>query len=62
MVGCAGTFTITAGTGRFQGVTGGGDFVLRSAIGQLQANLLSGDVTNIGLGLAVWQNLVLKLP
>ena len=62
MVGCAGTFTITAGTGRFQGVTGGGDFVLRSAIGQLQANLLSGDITNIGLGLAVWQNLVLKLP
>lgn len=62
MVGCVGTFTVTAGTGRFQGVTGGGDFVLRSAIGALQADFASGDVTTLGLGLALWPKLTLKLP
>ncbi len=60
--GCMGDFKITAGTGLFQGVTGGGDFALRSAIGELQADLGSGNVTSIGLGLAVWPKLVLKLP
>ena len=61
-VGCMGKFDLTAGTGRFQGVTGGGDFVLRTAIGTIRADLNSGEVTSIGLGLAVWPKLVLKLP
>ena len=60
--GCKGDFELLAGTGRFQGVSGGGEFVLRSAIGQLTADLISGDVDTIGLGLAAWPNLTVKLP
>jgi len=61
-VGCIGKFDLTAGTGRFQGVTGGGPFVLRSAIGQLRADMITGEVDSIGLGLASWPKLTLVLP
>lgn len=60
--GCKGDFELLAGTGPFQGVSGGGEFVLRSAIGKLTADLISGDVDSIGLGLAAWPNLTVKLP
>ncbi len=62
MVGCEGNFVLIGGTGRFQGVTGGGPMILRSALGSLTADLASGDVRSIGLGLAVWPDLTLKLP
>ena len=62
MQGCKGDFELLTGTGPFQGISGGGEFVMRSAIGQLTADLVSGDVDTIGLGLAVWQNLTVKLP
>ena len=61
-VGCIGKMELTAGTGRFQGVTGGGEFILRTAMGELRADLISGEVTSIGLGLALWPKLILKLP
>jgi len=60
--GCKGDFKFLAGTEKFQGVSGGGEFVLRSAIGKLTADLVSGDVNTIGLGLAAWPNLTVKLP
>ncbi len=62
MQGCKGDFELLAGTGPFQGISGGGEFIMRSAIGKLTADLISGDVDTIGLGLAVWPNLTVKLP
>ncbi len=62
MVGCKGNFVLTAGTGRFQGVSGGGAFVLRTAVGEIQADFVSGTVASIGLGLAAWPALTVKLP
>jgi hypothetical protein len=60
--GCIGKFDLTAGTGRFEGVTGGGPFALRSAISELRADLITGEVDSIGLGLASWPKLTLVLP
>ena len=60
-IGCIGKFDLTAGTGRFQGVTGGGPFILRSAIGELRADLITGEVDSIGLGLATWPKLTINL-
>lgn len=62
MIGCKGDFALVAGTGPFQGISGGGEFVLRSALGSLTADLITGDVDSIGLGLAAWPKLTVKLP
>jgi hypothetical protein len=58
-LGCKGDFELTAGTGPFQGVKGGGAFSMRTAIGELGADLQSGKLTSIGLGLAEWPSLTL---
>ena len=62
MEGCAGDFALVAGTGPFQGISGGGPFILRSAMGNITADLASGDVDTIGLGIAAWPLLTVKLP
>jgi len=59
--GCKGDFDLLAGTGPFQGVSGGGEFVLRSAMSKLTADLISGDIDTIGLGIAAWPDLTVKL-
>ena len=45
----------------FQGVSGGGKFVLRSAMSNLTVDRISGDINTIGLGLAAWPDLTIKL-
>ena len=60
--GCKGLFVLTAGTGGFQGVSGSGIFVLRTAIADAEINAATGHVSTNGLGLASWSKLKLKLP
>ncbi|MGE0094138.1 MAG: hypothetical protein AB7M05_05475 [Alphaproteobacteria bacterium] len=59
--GCAGQFTLNGGTGKFKGITGGGQFGLR---GTMQETMPGGPgvVTQTVIGLAVWPELKYKLP
>jgi hypothetical protein len=59
--GCAGKFTLTGGTGKFQGITGEGDFALRLVVSEalrMDRQELEYDLT----GLAVWPALRYRIP
>jgi len=60
--GCNGTLTLTDGTGRFKGISGSGEMVVRTALMGLAKNLKSGDVVKAAAGLAVWPKLKYKIP
>jgi hypothetical protein len=61
LIGCDGDFTLTGGTGRFEGITGGGRGVLRS--NQRTLTAVGGDgITETGSGILFWQALSYKLP
>ena len=60
--GCDGKFKITGGEGKFKGIKGSSDMVIRSSLGALAVNLESGAVIHAAEGLAVWPNLVYTLP
>ena len=62
LVGCEGTFDLRAGTGPWKGVSGGGDFKLRTAIAKFARNMSEDHAEGIGLGLATWPNLKIRLP
>ena len=62
LIGCKGRFDLTAGTGRFQGITGGGEFMLRTAIAKFARDMSEDNAEGIGLGLAMWPNLKYRLP
>ena len=64
LVGCGGDFTLTGGTGKFAGVTGGGPFVIRSSIHGLAAASSKGAVVvdEASIGIAHWKELHYKLP
>ena len=60
--GCKGKFTITGGTGKFEGITGSGEMLVRTALLNLVANLDSGSLIQDAAGLAVWPKLRYKIP
>lgn len=62
LVGCAGVFTLTGGTGSFEGISGTGDFVVRSALRAVVIDALAGQATESALGVAVWSDLKYTLP
>ena len=56
-------FTLTGGTGKFSGVTGGGPFTLRSTIHGLAASAEAVSVVEeASIGIAHWKALRYKLP
>ena len=61
LIGCDGQFTITGGTGRFEGVTGGGPITIRSS---LQEVAVTGGnaVQETASGIVIWPALKYKLP
>jgi hypothetical protein len=61
MVGCDGDFTLTGGTDRFAGITGGGRFTVRS---QLQESIrLSGSTAVLSAnGIMFWRDLHYRVP
>ena len=50
---CKGTFTLTGGTGRFKGVTGSSELVIRSILNQIALCMGDGSVIRSASGLAV---------
>ena len=61
-LGCAGKFKLTAGTGKFQGISGGSPLQARTAFSEVAVNLTSGAVTKSSAGLLSLPKLTYKLP
>ena len=60
-VGCAGDFTLTGGTDRFAGITGGGRVTIRSSRREF-SNASSSEVQETGTGIIFWPELHYTLP
>lgn len=60
--GCAGRFELTGGTGKLERITGGGDFLIRSAISELAGAVQNETVQETAAGLAVWPALRYRIP
>ena len=60
--GCKGRFLLTGGTGKFAGIKGSSDMVVRSALGGMAVDVKSGSVIQAAQGLAIWPNLKYTLP
>jgi hypothetical protein len=61
-VGCQGRFTLTGGTGPFQGITGEGEVSLRGVIQEPAIQPGLEGVRETGAGIAVWPALRYKIP
>lgn len=59
--GCKGTFRLTGGTGRFQGITGEGDVVFRIVVSEL-VGLSKQESEHEIVGLAAWPALKYRIP
>ena len=59
---CEGEFTLTGGTGKFAGITGGGQLIVRAALSETAASLSSGGVVRGAAGLAIWPELTYTIP
>ena len=62
LIGCKGKFELTAGTGKFQGISGGGDIIFRTAVSEFARKSSEDNARGIGLGMAVWPRLTYQLP
>jgi hypothetical protein len=61
LVGCDGEFTLTGGTDRFAGITGGGHFTVRSQLQEL-VRLSGSTVVQSASGIMFWRELHYKVP
>jgi hypothetical protein len=61
LVGCSGMFTLTGGTNRFAGITGGGPMTMRSSVGKLGAGTAVSQNVEVE-GIVFWRELKYKLP
>jgi hypothetical protein len=61
-VGCKGRFTLTGGTGPFQGITGDGEFTIRGALHELSVQAGIEGVREAGAGIGVWPALRYRIP
>jgi hypothetical protein len=57
--GCAGTFTVLGGTGRFNNASGQGDFMMTSTLTELVLTIPQGGLTGNFTGKVVWPSLKL---
>ena len=62
LAGCTGAFTLLGGTGRFERMTGQGEFLIRSDIAAYVPDLTTESVQAAATGLAVWPALKYKTP
>ena len=62
LAGCDGTFTLTSGTGKFEGITGKSPLKARTAFSEIVVDLKSGAVAESGAGLLVLPELTYTLP
>ena len=61
-LGCKGVFYMQSGTGRFEGIKGQGDFILRAVIVSDLSEYHGNVSENTISGLAIWQNLRVLIP
>jgi hypothetical protein len=61
-VGCDGKFKLIAGTGEYSGVTGEGDFLMRSGLQAIAISSAGNVVERAATGLAIWRNFHYKMP
>lgn len=61
-LGCEGKFKLIAGTGKFQGITGGSKLKARTTFSEIVVNLNSGAVVESSAGLLTLPELTYKLP
>ncbi|MDJ0981390.1 MAG: hypothetical protein QNI94_07195 [Kiloniellales bacterium] len=61
-LGCEGDFKLTAGTGKFEGITGGSPLQARTAFSEFVVNLKSGAVVESSSGLLTLPELTYTLP
>ena len=61
MVGCSGTFTLTGGTERFAGITGGGPVTMRTTLGKFKERTEASQGVEVE-GIIFWRDLKYKLP
>lgn len=59
---CDGELTITGGSGRYEGITGGGKMVIRAALVETALDLSNGSVVREAAGLALWPELKYSTP
>ena len=58
---CEGTYNLTGGTGKYAGVTGSSEILVRSVLNTLVLGMGSGDAVRSATGLAILPNLTYKL-
>ena len=61
-VGCTGRFRLTGGTGRFIGITGDSDFLIRSGLWENETGYDSDVASHSSAGLAQWPELRYRVP
>ena len=59
---CRGPFTIVSGTGKFAGITGGGEMISRIQARELTMYAGADNVQQFGAGVAIWPALHYKIP
>jgi len=60
MVGCHGDFTLSGGTQRFKGITGGGPMTIRSTVAEMKPGA-GGAIDGEAAGIIFWPKLTYKL-
>ena len=60
--GCVGELRLTGGTGPFEGISGSGEMVVRTALTGMAADLRSGEVVRGAAGLVMWPKLTYRIP
>ncbi len=60
--GCRGEFTLTAGTGKFDGIKGSSALLVRSPLHALLADMASGSIVTAEAGLVVLPKLTYEIP
>ena len=60
--GCKGSFKLTGGSGKFKGVTGSSELLVRSALNVLVAGMSSGSVVRSATGIAMLPDLKYNMP
>ncbi len=60
LIGCDGEFKLTGGTGRFEGISGGGPVVIRSDFRKLGAD--AGSTFGQATGIMYWRELSYRIP
>jgi hypothetical protein len=61
LIGCDGDFTLTGGSGRFAGISGGGPVTVRSDLREV-VGVSSGAVVEAVSGIMFWPNLSYQIP